>query len=152
MVTLEPAVEILLVEDSPDDSAFFVHALAKAGVKARLHVVADGAEALEFFFGTTGSAIRSASQPRLVVLDLTLPKVDGLEVLRTLKTDPRTRLIPVVVLSSSLEERDLAASYRLGANSYILKPMNFDHYGECVRTLVRYWVEVNRTPKPGTVE
>jgi CheY-like chemotaxis protein len=78
--------------------------------------------------------------------------VDGLEVLQTLKTNPRTQQIPVVVLSSSLEERDLAASYRLGANSYILKPMDFDHYGDCVRTLARYWVEINRTPKPGTAE
>jgi CheY-like chemotaxis protein len=152
MISHEPPVEILLVEDSPDDSAFFVHALAKAGVKARLHVVVDGAQALEYFFGDAGDAVRSASLPRLVVLDLKLPKVDGLEVLRTLKTNPRTQPIPVVVLSSSLEERDLAASYRLGANSYILKPMDFDHYGDCVRTLARYWVEINRTPKPGTAE
>lgn len=149
MHAAEQPVEILLVEDSPDDTAFFVHTLAKAGVTARLHVVADGAEALEFFFNADGRSERIiARPPRLVVLDLKLPKVDGLEVLRKLKSDPRTQAIPVVVLSSSVEERDLAASYRLGANSYILKPMDFDQYGECVQILVRYWLQVNRTSKP----
>lgn len=136
----QPA-EILLVEDSPDDTAFFVHTLGKSGVSARLHVVADGAEALDF--------IRSlAAQPlRLIVLDLKLPKVDGLQVLEVVKTDQRLRTIPVVVLSSSVEARDLAESYCLGANSYILKPMDFDQYGECVRALLRYWLDYNRTPK-----
>ena len=146
MGTLDPSVEILLVEDSPDDAAFFMHALAKAGVNARLHVATDGAEALDYFSPEADRAKRlAAGLPRLVVLDLKLPKVDGLEVLRALKTDPRTQMIPVVVLSSSIEERDLATSYRLGASSYILKPMDFDQYGECVRTLVRYWLQLNRT-------
>lgn len=148
MQTTEPLVEILLVEDSPDDTAFFVHTLTKAGVTARLHIVADGAEALNYFFPATGQADSATPPlPRLIVLDLKLPKVDGLEVLRALKSNPRTQTIPVVVLSSSVEERDLAASYRLGANGYVLKPMDFDQYGECMRTLVRYWLQYNRTPK-----
>lgn len=125
-----------------------MHALAKAGVTARVHIAADGAEALDFFpHGPEMEQRLVNGLPRLVVLDLKLPKVDGLEVLRALKSDPRTQLIPVVVLSSSVEERDLVASYRLGASSYILKPMDFDQYGECVRTLVRYWLHLNRTPQ-----
>lgn len=144
--TDQPA-EILLIEDSPDDAAFFVHTFARTGVNARLEVLADGALALEYFFGADGTR-HISRPPKLIVLDLKLPKVDGLEVLRALKADARTKSIPVVVLSSSLEERDLAASYRLGVNSYVVKPMDFDQYGDAVRTLARYWLQFNQTSKP----
>lgn len=144
----EKAAEVLLIEDSPDDAAFFVHTMAKAGVSARLHVVCDGAEALDFVFATGSYASRDQSdQPKLIVLDLKLPKVDGLGVLRALKSDPRTQHIPVVVLSSSQEGRDLSASYRLGVNSYLVKPMDFDQFGETVRTLARYWLQFNQPTK-----
>lgn len=148
MRTVDQPAEILLVEDSPDDTAFFVHTLGKSGVGARLHVVGDGAEALDFI-RQTGRYVSSPAAVflRLIVLDLKLPKLDGLQVLEAVKTDKCIRTIPVVVLSSSLEARDLAESYRLGANSYILKPMDFDQYGECVRALLRYWLDYNRTPK-----
>lgn len=145
----ETAAEILLVEDSPDDVSFFVHTLVKAGLAARLQVLPDGAEALEFIFRTGRHAQRNAAnRPKVIVLDLKLPKVDGLEILRRLKADPRTRTIPVVVLSSSQEERDLLESYELGVNSYIVKPMDFAEFGESVRLLGQYWLQFNQTPKP----
>lgn len=148
MRTPDETVEVLLIEDNPDDAVFFSHTFGKCGVAARLRVVKDGAEALEFAFGTGSYAGRDTSQqPKLIVLDLKLPKVDGLGVLQSLKHDPRTQSIPVVVLSSSLEGRDLAASYRLGANSYLLKPMDFNQFGEAVHTLVWYWLEMNQTPR-----
>jgi two-component system response regulator len=145
----EVAAEILLVEDSPDDVAFFVHTFEKARLTARLHVIPDGAEALEFVFCTGRYASRNlANRPKVIILDLKLPKVSGLEVLRRLKTDPRTRTIPVVVLSSSQEERDLVESYDLGVNSYIVKPMDFDEIGASVRMIGQYWLQFNQTPKP----
>jgi two-component system, response regulator len=145
----EVAAEILLVEDSPDDVAFFVHTFEKARLAARLHVIPDGAEALEFVFCTGRYASRNASnRPKVIILDLKLPKVSGLEVLRRLKADPRTRTIPVVVLSSSQEERDLVESYEIGVNSYIVKPMDFDEIGASVRMLGQYWLQFNQTPKP----
>jgi CheY-like chemotaxis protein len=139
--------EILLVEDSPDDVAFFVRTLEKAGLGTRLHAIPDGAEALDFIFGTGRYANRTTSpRPKVIILDLKLPKVSGLEILRRLKTDAKTRTIPVVVLSSSQEERDLVESYALGANSYIVKPMDFDAFGASVRTLGQYWLQFNQTP------
>ncbi len=132
------AVEILLVEDNPDDVEFFVHTFAKAGLAARLHIVRDGAEALDFVFGNGDNAIRNSnSRPKVIILDLKLPKVDGLAVLQRLKGDPHTRTIPVVVLSSSQEERDLVRSYELGANSYVVKPMDFDEFGHSIQMLGR---------------
>lgn len=139
--------EILLVEDSPDDIAFFVRTLEKAGLGARLHTVQDGAEALEFIFGDGHGAARlRVLRLKVIILDLKLPKVSGLEVLRRLKADPQTRKIPVVILSSSQEERDLIESYQLGVNSYVVKPMDFDAFGASVRTLCQYWLQFNQTP------
>lgn len=144
----DDAAEVLLIEDSPDDAAFFIHTLNRSGVSARLHVVSDGAAALDFIFGPGPEAKREVQhRPRLIVLDLKLPKVDGLGVLRALKSDPRTLAIPVVVLSSSHEGRDVIASYRQGVNSYVVKPMDFDQYGETVTSLARYWLQINQTPE-----
>lgn len=132
------AVEILLVEDNPDDVEFFLHTCAKAGLTARLHTVRDGAEALDFIFGSGDNPNRNSSRrPKVIILDLKLPKVDGLAVLQRLKSDPHTRCIPVVVLSSSQEERDLIRSYELGANSYVVKPMDFDEFGHSIQMLGR---------------
>jgi two-component system response regulator len=145
----EELKEILLVEDSRDDVAFFVHSFAKAGLAWRLEVIPDGAEALEFIFCTGRHAQRNAAhRPKVIVLDLKLPKVSGLEVLRRLKGDPRTRTIPVVILSSSQEERDLVECYEIGANSYVIKPMDFDEFGQSALILGQYWLQFNHTPKP----
>ncbi len=144
----EQGAEVLLIEDSSDDVAFFKHTFEKAGLTAGLRVVSDGAEALEFVSGTGRyTAHNSASRPKIIVLDLKLPKVDGLEVLRRLKSDPHTWNIPIVVFSSSQEERDLVASYKLGVNSYVVKPMDFDHFTKSVRQLCDYWLGLNQTPK-----
>jgi CheY-like chemotaxis protein len=146
----EEAAEILLIEDSPDDVAFFKHTFDKAGLTASLRVAADGAEALEFISCTGRYAGRNtAPRPNLIVLDLKLPKVDGLEVLRRLKSDPHNWNIPIVVFSSSQEERDLIACYKLGANSYVVKPMDFDRFSKSVRQLCEYWLGLNQTPKAG---
>jgi CheY-like chemotaxis protein len=145
----EETTDILLVEDSRDDVAFFVHTFEKARMSARLHVVPDGAEALEFVFCTGRYADRNpCKRPKMIILDLKLPKVSGLEVLRRIKADPLTRTIPVVILSSSQEERDLTESYQLGANSYLVKPMDFDEFGQSVTILGQYWLQFNQTPKP----
>ena len=145
----DESAEILLVEDSPDDVEFFAHTFNKAGLAARLRVIPDGAEALEYILCTGRHAGRNpASRPKVIILDLKLPKVDGLEVLRRLKADPRARAIPVVILSSSQEERDLIESYEIGVNSYIVKPMNFDEFGRSVRMLGQYWLQFNQPSKP----
>ena len=137
----------MLVEDSPDDADFFVHTFEKAGLAARSHIIPDGAEALDFVFCTGRYATRPLSQrPKVIILDLKLPKVSGLEVLRRLKADPRTRTIPVVVLSSSQEERDLIASYELGVNSYIVKPMEFDDFSKSAQMIGQYWLQFNHPP------
>lgn len=139
--------EILLVEDSADDVAFFKRTLEKAGLGARLHTLPDGAAALEFIFGPHPQApINSLARLKLIILDLKLPKVGGLEVLHRLKDHPQTRTIPIVILSSSQEERDLIECYKLGANSYIVKPMDFDAFGTSVRMLCQYWLQFNQTP------
>lgn len=140
-------VEILLVEDNPNDVELTLHALGRYRLTNRIHVVRDGAEALEFVFGTGAYADRSLeSSPKVVLLDLKLPKVDGLEVLRRMKSDERTRTIPVVVLTSSREEPDVRESYRLGVNSYIVKPVNFEQFTEAVRQLGLYWLLLNQPP------
>jgi two-component system response regulator len=140
--------EILLIEDGSDDVAFFVHTFEKAGLVARLQIIRDGAEALEYIFCTGCHAQRNAAnRPKVIVLDLKLPRVDGLEVLRRLKSDPRTRTIPVVVLSSSQEESDVAKSHELGVNSYVVKPMDFEKFGQSVGLLGQYWLHFNHTPK-----
>ncbi|MCZ7542862.1 MAG: response regulator [Anaerolineae bacterium] len=140
-------VEILLVEDNPDDVELTLHALRKHNLANRIEVVRDGAEALEFLFATGAYAGRNVENgPRVILLDLKLPKVDGLEVLRRVKADPRTRRIPVVMLTSSREERDIVESYSLGVNSYITKPVDFDQFTEAVRQVGLYWLLLNQPP------
>jgi len=144
-------VEILLVEDSPTDRELTLRALEKAKIANRIEIAKDGAEALDFIFGTGAHAARAADeQPRLILLDLKLPKVDGLEVLERLKKDPATRSIPVVVLTSSREQRDLVESYHLGVNSYIVKPVDFEGFMAAVTELGMYWLILNQTPGPAT--
>jgi two-component system response regulator len=137
-------IEILLVEDNPNDAELTLRALKKNHLANRIHLVRDGAEALEFIFGTGNN--KSYSQPKVILLDLKLPKIDGLEVLRRLKGDEQTRSIPVVMMTSSREERDVVESYRLGVNSYIVKPVDFDQFTEAVRQLGMYWVLLNNPP------
>ncbi|MEO8053770.1 MAG: response regulator [Acidobacteriota bacterium] len=135
---------ILLVEDNPSDAELTLRALKKARVANDVHVVRDGAEALEVLFAEGADAGRAGfALPRVVLLDLKLPKVDGLEVLRRVKADERTKLIPVVVLTSSREESDLVASYHLGANSYIVKPVDSDKFFEAVHQVGLYWLLLN---------
>jgi len=147
----DSAVEILLVEDNPNDVELTLRVLKKNNISNRLHVVRDGAEALEFIFCTGAYADRDIKNgPKVVLLDLKLPKVDGLEVLRQIKADPRTKTIPVVVLTSSREERDVVQSYHLGVNSYIVKPVDFEQFTEAVRQLGLYWLLLNEPPPQGT--
>ncbi len=131
-------VELLLVEDNSSDEELTLHVLRKYNLANRIQVVRDGAEALEFLFGNGGQAV-----PKLILLDLKLPKLNGREVLSQIKADARTRTIPVVVLTSSREDSDLAACYQLGVNSYIVKPVDFVQFTECVRQLGLYWLLVN---------
>jgi two-component system response regulator len=141
-------VEILLVEDNPNDLELALHALKRHNLANHIEVVRDGAEALEFVFATGAYADRNPnSGPKVILLDLKLPKIDGLEVLRRIKSDERTRTIPVVVLTSSQEERDIVESYRLGVNSYIAKPVDFDQFTEVVRQLGLYWLLINQPPQ-----
>lgn len=143
----ENSVEILLVEDNPTDVELTLHAFKKNKLTNRIHVVRDGAEALEFIFATGVYTGRDLSTgPKVILLDLKLPKVDGLEVLRRVKEDPRTRFIPVVVLTSSTEDRDLVESYRYGVNSYIHKPVDFQQFTEATRTIGMYWLLLNQPP------
>ena len=147
-MNIEMPLEILLVEDNPNDIELALHALKKHNLANRIQVVRDGAEALDFLFARGAFSHRDINQtPRVVLLDLKLPKVDGLEVLRQIKGDPRTRKIPVVVLTSSREERDVMESYNLGVNSYILKPVDFQQFTEAVRTIGLYWLLLNEPPK-----
>ena len=140
-------VEFLLVEDNPQDLELALRALKKANLANRIHVARDGAEALDFIFGEGTHAGRPVEYgPRVILLDLKLPKVDGLEVLRRVKGDPRTRTIPVVILTSSQEQRDVVESYRLGVNSYIVKPVDFERFTTAVRELGMYWLLLNHPP------
>ncbi len=140
-------VEILLVEDDPKDVRLTLHALKKENVKNRIEVVHDGEEALDFVFCRGTFSGRSPTHaPKLILLDLKLPKVDGLEVLRQIKSNANTQAIPVVILTSSREERDLVESYKLGVNSYIQKPMDFDQFRETIKAVGLYWLVVNQPP------
>jgi two-component system response regulator len=138
---------ILLVEDNPDDEALTMRALKKNNIGNDLTVVRDGAQALDFLFCTGAYADRDHNdKPQVILLDINLPKVDGLEVLRRIRADESTRLLPVVILTSSKEEQDLIKSYSLGANSYVRKPVDFDQFVEAVRQLGLYWLILNEVP------
>jgi two-component system response regulator len=145
-VVTDRLVEILLVEDSPSDVQLTLHALGRNNLANQIHVVRDGAEALDFLFSTGPYAHRTQHNPRVVLLDLKLPLIDGLEVLRRMKQEPRTQTIPVVVLTSSREERDIVDTYHLGVNSYIVKPVDFEQFTESVRQLGLYWALLNQPP------
>lgn len=144
---------ILLVEDNPDDEALTLRALKKNNIGNEVIIARDGAEALEFLFGSGRHAGRDMSvMPAITLLDLKLPKIDGLEVLQRVRSDPRTSLIPVVILTSSREEQDLVKGYSLGANSYIRKPVDFTQFVEAVRQLGLYWLVLNESPpKPAAL-
>lgn len=140
-------VEILLVEDNPNDAELALRALKKNNLANNVAVVTDGEEALDFVFARGAFGQRNIENgPKVILLDLKLPKVDGLEVLRAIKGDPRTKSIPVVVLTSSKEERDIVESYKLGANSYIVKPVEFDKFVAAVKDLGLYWLLLNQPP------
>lgn len=141
-------VEVLLVEDNPTDAELAIRALKKNNLANKLVWVKDGAEALDFLFATGAYSDRKVmSGPKVILLDLRLPKVDGMEVLRRVKDDERTHAIPVVVLTSSKEDRDVAESYKLGVNSFISKPVEFDTFAKTVAELGLYWLLVNRPPQ-----
>ena len=138
---MKPAeeIDILLVEDNPNDAELTLRALKKSDIGARLAIARDGAEALEHLLG-------SGPKPKVVFLDLKLPKIDGIEVLRRVRADERTRSIPVVVLTSSQEERDISECYKLGVNSYVVKPVEFDKFYKAVADLGTYWLVLNKSP------
>jgi two-component system, response regulator len=133
------AIDILLVEDNPNDAELTQRALRKTSLGARLAIARDGAEALEYLFS-------DRPKPRVIFLDLKLPKIDGIEVLRRTREDARTRSIPIVVLTSSQEERDIAECYKLGVNSYVVKPVEFDTFYKAVGDLATYWLSLNKLP------
>jgi two-component system response regulator len=142
------AVEILLVEDTPEDLELALRALRKANLANHIQIARDGAEAMEFLFGEGAYKGRKIENgPKVILLDLKLPKVDGMEVLRRVKSDPRTKAIPVVVLTSSKEQKDVVESYQLGVNSYIVKPVNFERFVAAVQDLGMYWLLLNQPPK-----
>lgn len=146
-MTNNSEIEILLVEDNPDDMEMTLRALRKAHLANHIQVARDGVEALEFIFGTGSHAGRNVETgPKVILLDLKLPKVDGLEVLRQVKNNPRTRMIPVVVLTSSKEQPDVSECYSLGVNSYIVKPVNFEGFAKAVAELGMYWLLLNHPP------
>ena len=138
---------ILLVEDNPDDEMLTLRAMQKNNIANEIVIARDGAEALDYIFGTGKYDQRDPAEiPQLVLLDLNLPKVGGLDVLKRIRSDERTALYPVVILTSSKEERDLVESYRLGANSYIRKPVDFNQFSEAIRQLGLYWLVLNEVP------
>ncbi len=137
---------ILLVEDNPDDFDLTVRAFRKANISNAVVVARDGVEALDYLFGTGAHAGKKNELPQVVLLDLKLPRVDGMEVLKRIRSDPRTRFLPVVVLTSSREEQDLVRSYELGVSSYVRKPVDFTQFLDAARQLGLYWLVLNLTP------
>lgn len=146
-VTPDQPVTILLVEDNPTDAELAIRALRRGNIANTIKLLEDGAEALDFLFcrGSYGDR-EPKNQPKVILLDLKLPKVNGLEVLRQIKTDPRTQMIPVVVLTSSAEDRDVIESYQLGVNSYIVKPVDFEQFNQVIQQLGFYWLLFNKSP------
>jgi two-component system, response regulator len=142
----ENHLEILLVEDNQNDAELSLYTLKKFKIANSIYHARDGEEALSYLFGKPSAGEKLANVPRLILLDLKLPKVNGLEVLRKLKSDPRTQSVPVVVLTSSREERDIIESYDLGVNSYIVKPIDFEQFTEAVRNVGLYWLLLNQSP------
>ncbi len=141
------AIDILLVEDNPNDAELTLRALKKNNIINKIHHITDGAEALEYFFSSGRYKDRDITQkPKIVILDLKLPKVDGIEILRRIKADETLKTIPVVILTSSREERDIIESYKLGVNSYIVKPVDFEKFATAVRDLGLYWLLLNQPP------
>ena len=143
----EDPIEILLVEDNPSDVELTLHALRKNNLANRIKIARDGAEALDYIFGMGADPTRSLDHvPRVILLDFKLPKIDGIEVLAKIKSDPRAKRIPVVVLTSSREDRDLFLSYEMGVNNYMVKPVDFAQFTEAVRQLGLYWLLLNQQP------
>jgi CheY-like chemotaxis protein len=150
MMAASNGVEILIVEDTPGDLELALRALKKANLTNSIQIARDGAEALDFIFGEGEFSGRWLENgPKVILLDLKLPKIDGLEVLKRLKSDPRTKAIPVVVLTSSKEQSDVVESYKLGVNSYIVKPVNFERFAVAVQQLGMYWLLLNQPPQLG---
>ena len=142
--------EILVVEDSPTDEALLLRALEKSGITNPIVAVKDGLEAIQYLFAQGRFELRNVEEfPALVLIDLNLPKMDGLEVLRRMRSDYRTKLIPVAIFTSSMEEQDLINGYSLGANSYVRKPIEFSKFSKVVAQLLNYWIELNEPPPPG---
>jgi len=139
-------INILLVEDNPDDVELTLHALRKNNIANPIEVVRDGQEAIDYLFYTGKYSNSKHSTPGVILLDLKLPKVDGIEILRRIKEDSKLKMIPVVVLTSSKEERDVVDAYNFGVNSYIRKPVDFDQFTETVRTIGYYWLLINEHP------
>ena len=142
----DDGVEILLVEDNDNDELLALHAFMKNNVVNKVHVVRDGVEALDYIFCTGAYAKRKIENPKLVLLDLKLPFIDGIEVLRRIRGNPRTRLVPVVVLTTSSQESDVIETYALGDNSYIVKPVDYDQFSAVAKQLEFYWLQLNRQP------
>jgi CheY-like chemotaxis protein len=141
---------VLVVEDSPTDEALLLRALEKSGITNPIVVVKDGLEAIQYLFGTGRYEFRNTEEfPAIVLIDLNLPKLDGLEVLRRMRSDYRTKLVPVAIFTSSIEEQDLINGYSLGANSYVRKPIEFSKFAKVVAQLVNYWIQLNEPPPPG---